>query len=92
MNEPIPQQLVRRSRVEEITAYSKSELYRLIKAGKFPAPLPKENGERASYWLLSEVTAHVQERINRRNATQGGQQQAQTRAEGGRFGEQPGAQ
>lgn len=80
--EQIPQ-LVRRCRVEEITAYSKSELYRLIKAERFPAPLPKEPGERASYWVLSEVLAHVQRRIKRRDEQR--DTQAQARAEGGRF-------
>lgn len=89
MSESIPQQLIRKSRACELRGVSKSELHRLIKAGKFPAPLPKEEGERASFWVLSEVLEAVQERINRRAAVQEAQQQAQPRADGGRFG--PGA-
>lgn len=84
MTEQQTPSLIRRNRVEQITAYSKSELYRLIKAGRFPAPLPKEPGERASYWVLSEVLAHVQERIKRRDEQRS--EQGQARADGGRFG------
>lgn len=60
--------LVRRARVQELTGYSKSFLYSQIAAGKFPKPLPKEEGEAISLWVLSEVVAHVQARINRRGA------------------------
>lgn len=77
------EQLIRRSRVSELTSYSKSELYRLIKVGRFPAPIPKAEGERSSLWVLSEVAAHIHGRIRRRDE-QSAQQEA-PRDPGGRF-------
>jgi prophage regulatory protein len=76
-------QLIRRARVEDQTGLSKSELYRLIAAGKFPAPLPKEQGERASLWVASEVSAWVKARIARRESQR--EQSQQQRAQSGRF-------
>jgi predicted DNA-binding transcriptional regulator AlpA len=62
--------LIRRARVEELTGRKKSTILRLIKAGKFPAPIPKEQGETSSYWLESAVIAWIEQRIQPREQKQ----------------------
>jgi prophage regulatory protein len=47
--------LLRRKEVELIAGISRASIYRLIKAGKFPAPVNLGTG--AVRWKLSDVTA-----------------------------------
>ncbi|MGH7604003.1 MAG: helix-turn-helix transcriptional regulator [Gemmatimonadaceae bacterium] len=56
--------LIRLPQVLNIVACSKTEVYRLIRAGKFPKPVPL--GARSSAWILAEVYAFVANRIARR--------------------------
>jgi prophage regulatory protein len=50
--------LLRRKQVEELAAISRASIYRLIKAGKFPAPVALGTG--SVRWRLSDVTAWQQ--------------------------------
>jgi len=47
--------LLREPEVKRITGLSRSQRYRMAKAGKFPAAL--RVGERASAWRASEIAA-----------------------------------
>ena len=46
---------LRRKQVEELAAISRASIYRLIKAGKFPAPVSLGTG--SVRWRLSDITA-----------------------------------
>lgn len=52
--------------VSRRTGLSRSEIYRRIAAGTFPAPI--KLGERASAWPEHEVTAWIDARIAARDA------------------------
>ena len=43
--------------VQQRVDYSKSQIYALIKAGKFPAPYKLAEGCRASFWDEAEIDA-----------------------------------
>ena len=58
--------LLRLPQVKLRTGLSRSELYRRIAAGVFPAPV--KIGERASAWSLTEVERWIAERIAERDA------------------------
>lgn len=62
-------QFIRRRRVEEITGLSKSEIYRRASAGTFPKAVSvsddDDNG-RGHRWVLSEVLAWQNERLQLR--------------------------
>jgi prophage regulatory protein len=47
--------------VENIVSLKKSTIYDLVKKGEFPTPI--NLGQRASRWLLSEVSAWQKERV-----------------------------
>lgn len=49
--------LLRRQEVEEITQMSRSTIYRLVRAGLFPAP--RRVGPRAVRWSASEITEWI---------------------------------
>ena len=53
--------ILRIKKVNERTGLSRSTLYLLIKAGKFPAPIAL--GARAVGWLSSDVEAWIESRI-----------------------------
>lgn len=53
--------LLRRSSVETETGLSKSEIYRRIKLGTFPAPL--KLGVRAVAWKATEIDAWIKSLI-----------------------------
>lgn len=81
-NDSLPR-FIRRARVEEITSLSKSEIYRRVKAGAFPAPVDLSEGEgRGTRWLLSEVLAWMAARIQERGSRPA---KAMSRSERGRF-------
>lgn len=61
-----PPHLLRLPHVCARTSISRSEIYRRITAGTFPAPI--KLGERASAWPEHEVTAWIEERIAARDA------------------------
>lgn len=52
--------------VKACTKLSRSEVYRRVKAGTFPAPC--KLGSRASAWAEHEVAAWIAERIAERDA------------------------
>lgn len=58
--------LLRRPEVEARTGLSRSELYRRIAQGDFPAPV--KLGERASAWPAAEVDNWIAARIAERDA------------------------
>ena len=55
-------ELWRMERVTEVTGLSRSEIYRRIASGKFPAPRKYRDCAR-TYWLSYEVEAWVREEI-----------------------------
>ena len=58
--------LLRLREVGRRTGKSRSDIYRCIAAGEFPAPV--KLGERASAWVEHEVSAWIAERIAARDA------------------------
>ena len=56
--------LIRLPQVQAIVPYSRSSIYALVAAGKFPAPC--RLGPRASAWVLAEVEAWAASRIAER--------------------------
>lgn len=58
--------LLRLPEVCRRTGYSRSEVYRRVQAGTFPAPT--KLGERASAWPEHEVTAYIAGLIAKRDA------------------------
>lgn len=67
--------LERLPKVQTRTGLSRSEIYRRIAAGTFPAPI--KLGERASAWPEHEVTAWIDARIAARDAGRRDQVEAQ---------------
>lgn len=53
--------LLRLPKVEALTGYKRSTIYKLIKEGKFPAPIAL--GDRASAWIESEIQGWIESRI-----------------------------
>lgn len=58
--------LLRLPQVKSQTGLSRSEIYRRVHAGSFPAPI--KLGQRASAWAEHEVSGWVAERIAERDA------------------------
>ncbi|MBS9404816.1 AlpA family transcriptional regulator [Halomonas sp. TRM85114] len=56
--------LIKKEIVLDKTSLSKSSLYRLIKAGKFPPPVPLTG--RAVAWLESEIDEWIDYQVNAR--------------------------
>ncbi len=52
--------LIRRPEVQRLTGLSRSSLYEMIAAGKFPAPV--RIGERAVAWRESEIREWIEAR------------------------------
>jgi prophage regulatory protein len=46
--------------------YSDAQLHRLVKAGKFPAPI--KIGENRNAWIEEEIDAYIQAKIAERDA------------------------
>ncbi len=61
--------LIRRPEVLERIGLRTTELYDLIKEGKFPQPV--RLGKRAVAWVESEVDGWIQERIQARSIVKG---------------------
>ena len=53
--------LWRLPQVEAATGYRRSNIYRLVKSGEFPAPI--KIGVRASAWVASSVRSWISEKI-----------------------------
>lgn len=53
--------LLRLPKVEAVTGYKRSTIYRLIKENRFPAPI--SIGPRATAWIESEVAQWIEQRI-----------------------------
>ena len=62
--------LLRLKEVCRRTGKSRSDVYRHIAAGRFPAPV--KLGVRASAWVESEINAWIAERIADRHIGRGG--------------------
>lgn len=61
MNHPaMPDRLLRRPSVQELTGLTKSTLYRLVSQGAFPLPI--RIGSRAVAWRESAVAAWIADR------------------------------
>ncbi len=60
-----PKRLLRLPDVREAVGLSRSEIYRLIGLGRFPAPVPL--GERIVAWDATEVMGWIQARIDARD-------------------------
>ena len=58
--------LERLPQVKARTGLGRSEIYRRIATGNFPAPI--KLGERASAWVASEIDAFIESRIAARDA------------------------
>jgi prophage regulatory protein len=54
---PQPDRILRLPEVAHVTGTSRSQIYRLVKAGKFPAPV--KLGQRSSGWKFHEVQAWI---------------------------------
>ena len=59
-------QLVRLSKVSELTGKGRSSIYESISAGEFPKPV--KINKRAVAWVLSEVEEWIEERIRSRES------------------------
>lgn len=55
------QALLRLPKVEAATGYKRSTIYKLVKEGKFPAPISL--GERSTAWVSDEIDGWITERI-----------------------------
>jgi len=53
--------LLRKKAVQERVGLSRSEIYRLMKLGRFPQSIPL--GERVVAWDADEIEAFIRERI-----------------------------
>ncbi len=53
--------LIRRPDVTRATGLGRSTIYRLVRLGRFPAPI--KVSERASAWVEHDVQAWIRERI-----------------------------
>ena len=56
----MPDKMLRRSAVEELTALSRTTIYDFIREGKFPKPI--QLGPRAVGWRESEVVGWMKSR------------------------------
>ena len=55
--------LLRLRTVEDYTGLSRSSIYRMIKAGEFPAPI-QLTGSRSVAWLAEEIDTWIKSRIS----------------------------
>ena len=53
------------SEVAEYVNVSKSQIYKLVQQGRLPKPI--KLGERGSAWLVSEIDAWLQSRVDLRD-------------------------
>jgi prophage regulatory protein len=67
---PTDDRIIRQSELPVFTGLQRTTIYTLIKAGKFPKPIPL--GERNKGWLESELIAWQQSLIAKRNGEGGG--------------------
>ncbi len=65
---PTLQKVYRLKAVEEIFGYRKSQIFALVKAGKFPKPFTLSDGGRAVGWLEGDLIKLQAERIAARDA------------------------
>ena len=63
-NGPV-QRIIRRGEMSTVTGYCIDHIYELIRAGKFPKPIPL--GARAVGWLESDIAKWQRERIAERD-------------------------
>ncbi len=57
--------IIKLNKVKNLTALSRTTIYRLIANGKFPKQI--KLSERSSGWLLSEIDEWLDEKINARD-------------------------
>ena len=56
-------QVIKLKTVCELTTFSSATIYRLIKKGEFPRQI--KLSERSSGWLLEDINAWLEQRINK---------------------------
>lgn len=61
-NPPVFNRLIRRNEVLELTSLRRTKMYELIRAGKFPRPVPQVT--RAHMWSLNAVQAWIEATVN----------------------------
>ena len=59
-------QIWRLKKVMEQTGLGRSSIYKLIKEGSFPKPVPL--GARAVGWVATEINAWIEDRVRERDA------------------------
>lgn len=59
-------QIWRLKKVVEQTGLGRSSIYKLIKEGSFPKPVPL--GIRAVGWVATEINAWIEDRVRERDA------------------------
>lgn len=59
-------QIWRLKKVMEQTGLGRSSIYKLIKEGSFPKPVPL--GIRAVGWVATEINAWIEDRVRERDA------------------------
>ena len=57
--------LLKAKQVAEYVNVSKSQIYKLVQQGRLPKPI--KLGERGSAWLVSEIDAWLQSRVDLRD-------------------------
>lgn len=62
----VPDQILKRPRVQELTSLPVSTLYAWVAQGRFPAPV--RLGERSVGWRLSDVQGWLDSRVSTRGA------------------------
>jgi len=58
-------QIIKLTKVKELTTFSSATVYRLIKKGEFPKQI--KLSERSSGWLMSEVEQWLDNKIDTRS-------------------------
>lgn len=66
--QPFNEQILRWPEVQAITGIARNTAHTLARTNKFPKPIKLSVNGRASGWLLSEIQAWLQSRIEERNA------------------------
>jgi len=61
-----PDYVIREDALKDVTGYGRSSIWRMIREGRFPKPIPL--GPKRKAWLASEIKAWQQERIAKRDA------------------------
>src|SRR5262245_41124972 len=67
---PQPQRILREPEVRAVVGYGHVQLWKLVRDGKFPAPIKLSEGGRAVGWLEGEIAQFQAQRVAERGAKQ----------------------